>query len=245
MRAAPSADGLRRAPRVRLLAGPSRFSGRQKLALLAINAWPFLHAAVAVVGLCLAPWPGVGRPAFFLLWFFALPAVLGRILFAGGLPAGQHAVPSRTFFRWWALWQLQMVFNRMPWIEEGLRLVPGLYSLWLRAWGARIGKRTLWSPGVRVFDRPLLTIGDEVVVGIDVHFASHFSGPDPEGVVTLTLGPIEVAAGTLVGGGALLGPGVVLGAGQATEALFLGTPFAVWKNGERISASTTDPAHPA
>jgi hypothetical protein len=129
-----------------------------------------------------------------------------------------------------------MIFNRLPWIDEMLRLVPGLYSLWLRLWGARVGRLTLWSPGVRIYDRPLLHLGDDVVLGVDARLTGHFGGVDANGRNVFTLGAVSLGDRTTLGGGALLGPGVTLDADQTTEALFLGTPFAHWHAGERRSS---------
>lgn len=231
----PSADGLRRAPRVRTVIAAAHFTPAQKLALLAINAWPLAHILAVVDILARAPGGplarGLGAAACLLL----LPPLLARlVVLRAPLPTGENAVPSAAFFRWWATWQLQMVFNRLPWIEETLRLVPGLYSSWLRLWGARVGRLALWSPDVRIFDRPLLRLGNDVVLGIDARLVGHFGGLDRDGRATLTLGPIFIEDRCTLGGGALLGPGVHLGPDQATETLFLGAPFTRWQNGQRV-----------
>lgn len=229
-----SADGLRRGPRVRAITRAATFTAGQKLCLLLLNAWPLFHFLAAVVGIWLLPW-GVGlRLAVVAGWILLLPPLLCRGLQINQLPAGQVAVPSPEFFRWWTSWQLQMVFNRFSWIEEGLRVVPGLYSLWLRLWGARVGRLTLWSPGVRIYDRPFVRIGDDAVIGIEACLLGHFGGLDGEGRAHLIVGPVEVGDRTTVGGRALLGPGVVLESDQFTETLFLGTPFTQWRAGERV-----------
>jgi hypothetical protein len=236
MRTAQSADGLRRATRVRAVLQPARFTAGQKLLLLGVNAWPFLHLTIGVVG-CLLPFvdPRL-RATAAALWLFLLPPIACRIVVGRGLPRGTIAVPSAAFFRWWTTWQLQMLFNRLPWIEEALRFVPGLYSLWLRLWGARIGRLTLWSPGVRIYDRPLLNIGDDVVVGMEARITGHFGGINADGQADFTLGMVTIGDRTTIGGGAWLAPGVTLDADQATEALFLGTPFTRWSGGERQKA---------
>ena len=60
------------------------------------------------------------------------------------------------------------LFLRFPVLEEILRLVPGLYSLWLRAWGSRIGKLTYWAPQTSYSIAGCLDIGDHVVFGAGV-----------------------------------------------------------------------------
>ena len=236
-----SADGLRRARRVRAVTAGARFTHGEKLLLLGLNALPLLHllSLSGVIVLLPVSWPI--RLVAGLAWLLLLPPVLSRIALIRPLLHGEVGVPSPTFFRWWATWQLQIVFNRLPWIEESLRFVPGLYSLWLRLWGARIGRLTLWSPGVRVFDRPLLHLGDDVVLGLDTRLVGHFADLDASGRSRFVLGPIKIGDRCTLGAGALLGPGLILGADQATEALFLGTPFTHWHTGQRLSSSSPRP----
>lgn len=230
-----SADGLRRATRVRAVLQAAVFTPTQKLWLLGLNTWPMIHLLGAVTGLAALPW---SLPWCFLavaVWLLLLPPLLCRLLAPRHLPAGPVAVPSGHFFRWWATWQLQILFNRLPWVDELLRLVPGLYSLWLRLWGAQIGRLTLWSPGVRVFDRPLLNIGHDVVIGIDARLLGHYGGLDGSGRTVLMLGPVTIGDRTTIGGNAILAPGVTLESDQSTEALFLGAPFTHWRKGQRIN----------
>lgn len=234
MPAGLSADGLRRGPRVRAITRAATFTAGQKVLLLLLNAWPVLHLVAVLGWLMLPPWAMSVRVGVTAAWILLLPPLLCRILSINRLPAGDMAVPSPEFFRWWMSWQLQMVFNRFSWIEEGIRFVPGIYSFWLRLWGARVGRLTLWSPGVRLYDRPLVRIGDDVVIGIEACLLGHFGGLDSEGRAHLIVGPVKVGDRTTVGGRALLGPGLVLEADQFTETLFLGTPFSQWRAGERV-----------
>ena len=248
MPAAPSADGLRRAFRVRSVLRATAFSSAQKVLLLGLNAWPLVHVLGAVASATLLPWSPTMRALVTLTWLLLVPPILCRLALVGVRPTGEFPVPSLIFFRWWTTWQLQAPFNRLPWIEETLRFVPGLYSAWLRLWGARIGRLTLWSPGTKIFDRPFVQLGDDVVVGIDVRFVAHFSGVNPEGQTTLSLGPITLGDRTSIGGSALLSAGFILDPDQATEALFLGAPFTRWRGAQRVSVDSThharSPANP-
>ncbi|MCX6938812.1 MAG: hypothetical protein NTU80_13145 [Verrucomicrobia bacterium] len=244
MPANPSADGLRRAPRVRVIVEAARFTPAQKLRLLALNAWPLLHAVITLSLAFLPPAGPLVRFAAAAVCLLLLPPLLARlVLLRAPLPAGDIAIPSTAFFNWWTTWQLQMIFNRLAWIEELLRLVPGAYSAWLRLWGAHIGRLTLWSPGVRLYDRPLLRLGDDVVLGLDARIVGHFGGLDSSGRATLTLGSVTLGDRCTLGAGALLAPGLHLEADQATEVLFLGPPFTRWRQGQRLSSTqptTTD-----
>jgi hypothetical protein len=233
MPANPSADGLRRASRVRIITAGASFSPREKLRLLALNAIPLAHVISLVLVVACIPGNLASRFLVGVVWLLLPPPLLARLVLKAGLPQGEIAVPSDAFFRWWTTWQLQSLFNRLPWLEELLRLIPGAYSGWLRMWGAEIGQLTLWSPGVRVLDRPLVRIGDDVVVGIDARLVGHFGGVDGEGRSTFTLGPIEIGDRCVIGAASLLGPGVTIDADQSTEVLFLGTPFTHWREGSR------------
>lgn len=221
--------------RVRIITEGARFTPREKLRLLALNALPLAHVILLALVACLLPGGPLLRFVAATATLFLLPPLLARYVLRNGLPSGEIAVPSDAFFRWWTTWQLQTVFNRLPWIEELLRLIPGTYSAWLRLWGANIGRLTLWSPGVRIFDRPLLDIGDDVVLGIDTRIVGHFGGLDAVGRSTFTLGLITIGDRCVIGASALLAPGVTLESDQATEALFLGTPFAHWRAGTRVA----------
>lgn len=232
-----SADGLRRAPRVRQILAAASFTPRQKLQLLVLNALPLGLLVIACMVFFFFPAAFVARTASALAVLLLLPPLCARAFLRHPLTMGEHPVPSPDFFRWWAAWQLQGLFNRLPMIEEMLRLVPGLYSIWLRLWGARIGRLTLWSPGVRILDRQMLVVGDDVVIGIDVRVVGHFGGLDADGQSTLKVGPVTICDRCSIGGSALLGPGFVLDADQATETLFLGTPFTRWSEGSRIKKS--------
>jgi hypothetical protein len=44
-----------------------------------------------------------------------------------GRPEGQLTQDMSAYRVWWVLTQWQILFNRLPWLEELLRLVPGLY----------------------------------------------------------------------------------------------------------------------
>lgn len=221
----------------------TRFSAGQKLLLLTLNGLPLVHLLGTFAVVYFLP-TGIGlRSLAGLGVFFVLPPLLTRIVLMKPLRFGHVVVPSDEFFRWWACWQFQGVFNRVPWIEECLRFVPGLYSFWLRLWGAKVGRLTLWSPGVRIFDRPLVCIGNGVVIGLDVRMSGHFGGLDANGDGCMTLGVVAIDDGCTIGAGAFLGPGVHLEPNQFTEVLFLGAPFARWRAGARVSPENS--THPS
>ena len=117
-------------------------------------------------------------------------------------------------------------------LEETLRLIPGLYSLWLRGWGSRIGKLTYWAPRTVILDRGFLDLGDHVILGAGVRLNPHVIERDPE--PTLRLAPIKIGDGAMIGGYSLLTAGTEIAAGEATRAFLISPPFSRWKNGSRI-----------
>jgi hypothetical protein len=150
-------------------------------------------------------------------------------------PIRRQIIPlgSRDFFVWWFTLNLQMLFCRLHVLEELLRIVPGCYSMWLRLWGAKIGKLTYWAAGVRILDRPFLRIGDHVTFGAGVRLNPHVMMPDAQGQRVLVLAPITIGDQANVGGYSLLVSGGEIAAGECTQACLLLPPFNRVEGGRR------------
>ena len=206
------------------------FASSVRLAMLLLNFIPLLHAAGSLACI-LTPWPWLAPVVLYIV-----PLVPGRLLRAS-LRSAPPEIPigSRDFLRWWASFQCQVLFLRFPVFEEILRLIPGLYSLWLRGWGSRIGRLTYWAPQTVILDRGFLDIGDHVVFGAGVRINPHVMERDPEPM--LRLAPVTIGGGTMIGGYSLLTAGTEIAAGEATRAFLISPPFSRWKNGRR----TRDP----
>ncbi len=198
--------------------------------MLLLNLVPLLHAA-GTLACFLTPWPWLAPVVLYIV-----PLVPGRLLRAS-LRAAPAEIPigSHDFLRWWASFQCQVLFLRFPVFEEILRLIPGLYSLWLRGWGSRIGKLTYWAPHTIILDRGFLEIGDHVVFGAGVRLNPHVMEREPEPV--LRLAPVSIGDGAMIGGYSLLTAGTEIAPGEATRAFLISPPFSRWKNGRR----TRDP----
>lgn len=211
-------------------------SGRVRLAMLLLNALPLLHAA-ACLGCLALPLPWVARGGTVFAVLYLLPLIPGRWLRESlrGRPAAL-AIGSPDFLRWWACFQCQVLFLRFPVLEEILRLVPGLYSLWLRGWGSRIGRLTYWAPRTTVLDRGFLDLGDRVVFGAGVRLNPHVMERDPQAAAeaVLLLAPVVIGADALIGGYSLLTAGTEIAAGEATRAFLICPPFSRWKDGKRL-----------
>jgi len=119
---------------------------------------------------------------------------------------------ERKYSPWWGAHQIQVIYIAIPQLEAALRLVPGLYSAWLRLWGSRIGRGVYWTPNVEITDRHLLDIGDRVVCGHKCKFLGHAIKPRGR-VVTLYTRTIKIGDDVFIGAGSRIGPGAVVADG--------------------------------
>lgn len=217
---------------------PPAWPVRVRLAMLGWNFVPLLHLAGVV-------WAGarLGLPVGLAALYLFPPLAARVLLLARPVLPGTHAVGSPAFLTWWATAQLQMLFCRLPLLEEILRLVPGLYSFWLRLWGARIGRLTFWSPGLRILDRTFLDIGDDVVFGAGVRLNPHVIETVHDRPV-LHLAPLTVGHRCHIGGYSLLTAGTAVEPGESLKAFSLSPPFTRWSAGRRARPAVPRP-HPA
>jgi hypothetical protein len=148
-----------------------------------------LIAELVALSLTLADAPGA-RMALFIGLLYLAPPLCGRLLtWVFRKPTGRDLPQSSSDFKvWWVLLRLQMPFNRLPWLEELLRMVPGLYPLWLNLWGARVHPATFWAPGARIIDRPYVSIGYGSVIGTGALLSGHLARTEdgPYGANTRT-----------------------------------------------------------
>jgi len=218
----------------------SALSGPQRLLLVCINYWTFLH--VVAIGLVLGiPWTSFyWRLLAGLVLLFVVPPLLARIIRAlVPIREGRIAIGHRDFFVWWALLSLQVIFCRFPALEEALRLVPGLYGLWLRLWGARVGEFIYWGAGLKILDRSFVRIGNGVIFGAGVRLNPHVLARNKNGDLELILATVTIGNQALIGGYSLLTAGTEIGAGECTKARLLSSPFSKWKNGTRTDKMDT------
>lgn len=114
---------------------------------------------------------------------------------------------------WWGSHQIQVIYIAIPVLESVLRLIPGMFSLWLRLWGSKIGKNVYWTPALEVGDRSLLEIGDNVVIGHRVGISSHVIKPRKQNLM-LYVKKVKIGNNVFIGAGSNLAPGVVINDGQ-------------------------------
>jgi hypothetical protein len=210
-------------------------STAQGMAILFSNYIPFLHVLLVVCTVCV-PWSAPGwRVAAAVAVLYLLPAVSARcILTIWPVREGRIPMPSRDYFVWWVVLNLQVVFCRLPLLEELMRIVPGAYSAWLRLWGSRIGKFTYWAAGLRILDRSFLDIGDGVAFGAGVRLNPHVIAENEEGKLELLLARVHIGDRAIIGGYALLTAGTRIAPDENTRACLVSTPFSHWQGGRRI-----------
>jgi len=133
------------------------------------------------------------------------------------LKSGGSRLVGKGYSPWFGGHQIQLVYFAFPWLESGLRLVPGLYSAWLRLWGSKVGRSVYWTPAVEISDRALMEIGDHVVFGHRVVVFGHVIKPR-RGNMLLVVKRVSIGDGAFIGAGVVLAPGAVVAAGAFVEA---------------------------
>jgi hypothetical protein len=211
----------------------------QCLLMLLLNSIPFFHTLLVIL-LFFYPWERVWvRCLSGVGCLYLLPPMTARVIgLIMPIKRTRIAMGSREYFTWWALANLQMVFCRLPFLEELLRLIPGVYSNWLRLWGAKIGRLTYWAAGTKILDRQCLQVGNNVVFGAGVRINAHVLVKNETGQLELLLAPIKIGDNVIVGGYSLLTTGTEIADGEFTRALLSSPPFSHWQNGTRSKKET-------
>lgn len=149
-----------------------------------------------------------------ILWPFLFPLVCFRIHnFFFPVSEGFFDLTKRTYNSWWGSHQFQYPFIVWPWLESTLHMVPGLFSIWLRAWGAKIGQNVFWTPQVQILDRNLVEIGSGSVLGHLTAMSSHMVA-DIEGRPQLVIKKVIIGSKCFIGADSQFGPGVVIEDGR-------------------------------
>ncbi|MCC5644385.1 acyl transferase [Nostoc sp. CHAB 5824] len=126
---------------------------------------------------------------------------------------GISYLQNKEYNPWWGSHQIQVIYIAIPVLEAVLRLIPGVFSYWLRLWGAKVGRDVYWTPGLEIADRSLLEIGDRVVIGHRVGIYSHIIKPRKQNLM-LYVKKVKIGSNVFVGAGSNLAPGVIIGDGS-------------------------------
>ena len=206
----------------------SAMSPGVRVAMLLLGYVPLLHVLLTI-GTVFLPLALPLRVACALAVLYLAPPLVSRL---APLREGTFSASDGEFLRWWFVNQLQVLFNRLP-LEEIVRIVPGLYSVWLRLWGAKIGTLVYWSPRVLLLDRGLLDIGDRVVLGAGVRLSGHALTRTEKGDLQLIVGTVTIGDEAVVGGWAVIAPGASVAAGESVPATVGIAPHTTWSGGRR------------
>jgi hypothetical protein len=167
-----------------------------------------LMAAAGSTAVWLLFAPSLAKLAALASILYGLPPLCFRLLrLFYPLREGVSYLDERRFSSWWGGHQIQAVYIAFPQLESVLQLVPGVFSAWLRLWGATVGSGIYWTPRVELADRDLIDIGDGVIFGHKVQTFSHTLKPK-NGRLLLYVRRISIGAGAFLGAGSRLGPGV-------------------------------------
>jgi acetyltransferase-like isoleucine patch superfamily enzyme len=154
-----------------------------------------------------------------LFSIYGLPVLVYRLhQLAYPVQEGISYLKGKEYSPWWGSHQIQAIYIAIPVLEAILRLIPGVFSCWLRLWGAKVGRDVYWTPGLEIADRGLLEIGDRVVIGHRVGMYSHVIKPRKQDLM-LYVKKIKIGNDVFVGAGSHLAPGVVIADGTFVAAV--------------------------
>ena len=192
-----------------------------------------LGQVVGLIFLLFLSMDSIAKFLVIVFWIYLFPPLAVRaIFFIWGKPQGVFSEGDSSFWVWYYSAQFQVLYLRFGFLEEILRIVPIVYSIWLRFWGAKIGKLVYWAPAVKIMDRAHLEIGDQVLVGYGVGFTSHHI-KSVNGKMELLVTAPKVEAKATLGGLSGLTPGSRVCAGELLPTTMRLSPFYIWKNGRR------------
>jgi hypothetical protein len=178
---------------------------RARLVALFPATWAILVLA-AIVGF--AREPGWAWLLVLLALVYLLPLACFRAHNAlWPITEGRSRLDTEQYSPWWGGHQFQVIYTAFPGLEAALRLVPGLYSAWLRLWGSHVGRRVHWTPRIDITDRSLMEVGDDVVFGHLVACYAHVVLRRRDAMV-LYVRRIRIGHRALLGFACRLGPGV-------------------------------------
>ncbi|MBE9029699.1 acyl transferase [filamentous cyanobacterium LEGE 11480] len=170
-----------------------------------------------------------------LFALYGLPLLtyrLHQILYP--IQPGITYLTGQAYSPWWGSHQIQVIYIILPVLERILQAIPGIFSLWLRLWGAEVGSNVYWTPQIEIADRGLVHIGNNVVFGYQVRLFSHVVKPRKDNLM-LYVKPISIGDNAFIGAGCNLGPGATV----ATDTM-LPTKTDLFPNQTVTADATTD-----
>ena len=150
--------------------------------------------------------PSVSKLIFIILTPYVIPLICFRISqrFAP-VKEGASYLGAKGYQPWNATFKMQQIFYTFPMLERVLILF-GLYSVWLRLWGSKIGKNILWTSRTSILDRAGVEIGDNCFFGHECVLISHVV-QIKKGKILLYYRKVKIGNNVFIGAGSRLGPG--------------------------------------
>ena len=184
-----------------------------------ITLFPGLHAllVIASAGFFILE-PSWSRASLIPLAIYIFPLVAYHVhQMIAPVVEGESSIIG-SYSPWYGTHMIQLVFIGFPSCERFLRLFPGVFSVWLRLWGSKVGKGVYYTPHLELADRGLLEIGNGCVFGYNVKIAGHYISPSKEKGLKLYVRKVVIEDGGFVGAASRLAPGVRVKAGALVKA---------------------------
>ena len=184
-----------------------------------ITFFPGLHALLALssVGYFVLE-PSWLSGSLIPLAIYIFPLVIYHLhQFITPIVEGESSIIG-SYSPWYGTHMIQLVFIGFPSCERFLRLFPGLFSVWLRLWGSKVGKGVYYTPHLELADRGLLEIGNGCVFGYNVKISGHYISPSKEKGLKLYVRKVVIEDGGFVGAASRLAPGVRVKSGALVKA---------------------------
>ncbi|MBD1905080.1 MULTISPECIES: acyl transferase [Cyanophyceae] len=176
-----------------------------------LSLFPAIIISLAVLSflwVCFSP--GIFSILTLLFSLYGLPLLVYRIhqLFYP-IKEGISYLGKKEYSPWWGSHQIQVIYIAFPALETLLRLIPGAFSIWLRLWGAKVGKSVYWTPQLEISDRGLIEIGDRVIFGHGIGIYSHIIKPRKNDLM-LYVKKVKIGTNVFLGAWNHVGPGVAV-----------------------------------
>ncbi len=144
---------------------------------------------------------------------YLIPLLTYRLmaLFAP-IKEGASYIGEEKFSPWVTAFRIQQIYVMFPFLENFLHLLPGLFALWLRLWGSKIGKRVVFAPNISLVDRTHLEIDDYVMFGNSCFLSCHLVEVR-KGRFFCYVKKIKIGKGAFIGAFCNLGPGTKIESG--------------------------------
>jgi NDP-sugar pyrophosphorylase family protein len=171
-------------------------------------------AAVMLMGFISFLWicffPGILSVGALMFSLYGFPLLIHKIHdYFYPIKEGISYLQGKEYSPWWGSHQIQSIYITFDFLESALRLIPGAFSLWLRLWGAKVGKNVYWTPKLEIADRSLIEIGDNVVFGQSCGIFSHIVKPKKQNLM-LYVKKVKIGSNVFIGAGSYLAPGAIV-----------------------------------